>query len=242
MPQPTISVVIRTLNEAPTLGAVFAALTRQQRPPDEVLVVDSGSTDGTPTIARQQGAQVLTLAPHTFSYGRALNIGFAASSGTIVVPLSGHAVPASPQWLATLSAPLDLPRVAAVSSKLVCPPGSKLHNYWNHLPFLVHQRPATNTLWLFWNTAAAYRKAVWEQFPFNEAVPGCEDREWALRVLAQGWTVRYVPQAQVWHAHDESYRRFLRRMLMTGRMLRQLKPDCPRRTPHGASESLGAWD
>jgi len=137
---------------------------------------------------------------------------------------------------------LATPRVAAVSSKLVCPPGRKLHNYWNHLPFLLHQRPATNTLWLFWNTAAAYRKAVWDQYPFNEAVPGCEDREWALRVLAQGWTVQYEPHAVVWHAHDESYRRFLHRMLMTGRMLRQLKSGHLGRTTRGASEVLGAGD
>lgn len=54
--KPSISCYIRTLNEAGTIGDVIAAALLVC---DEVLVVDSGSTDGTPAIAERAGARVL---------------------------------------------------------------------------------------------------------------------------------------------------------------------------------------
>lgn len=225
MRQPTISVVIRTLNEGRTLGAVLDALAAQSIVPNEIIVVDDGSTDATTTIAQEHGAKVIELPAGTFSYGRALNIGFAASTSQVVGALSGHAVPRSPHWLQNLVANFEDPRVAAVASRLMITPRSKLHNYWLHIPFLIYHKRRKNHLWLFWNTAAAYRRNVWERFPFNEAVPGCEDRDWAIRVLSNDWKVMYEPQATVWHAHDESYTRFFKRMFMVSRMMNRMDND-----------------
>lgn len=61
MPEPVerLSVVIPALNEAEYLPRLLACLARQSLQPLEVLVVDGGSSDGTPALARAWGATVL---------------------------------------------------------------------------------------------------------------------------------------------------------------------------------------
>jgi glycosyltransferase involved in cell wall biosynthesis len=61
-----ISVVIPTLNEAPHLEAALETVAWA----DEVIVVDGGSADGTPAIARRLGARVMTVAGHTIGEQR----------------------------------------------------------------------------------------------------------------------------------------------------------------------------
>ncbi len=57
----TLSVIIPTFNEADTIRQVIQdVFAYAQSQPPEVVVVDAGSTDGTPALARQAGATVLT--------------------------------------------------------------------------------------------------------------------------------------------------------------------------------------
>lgn len=222
-PVTTVSVVIRTLNEAKMLGLVLQALQSQTLQTQEVIVVDSGSTDGTVEIAKEFGATIIPIQREQFSYGRALNIGFEACQTEMIVALSGHAVPAQPDWMQTLIQPLKAAEVGAVASRLVPYPNTALHNHWLALPFYLNLRYRKNALWLFWNTATAYRRDVWMQLPFDEEMDGCEDREWAIRAKAHGFDVVYEPKAVVLHSHDESYAKFLKRVVFTTKMSHQYK-------------------
>lgn len=59
----SVTCLIPAYNEAARLPAVLAAVVGHPWI-DEVLVIDDGSTDGTPEVARQHGARVLTLSPN----------------------------------------------------------------------------------------------------------------------------------------------------------------------------------
>jgi glycosyltransferase involved in cell wall biosynthesis len=81
-----ISVVIPTLNEAASIGRVLGDLPAGLV--SEVIVVDGGSVDGTPSIAERMGARVLREPRH--GYGRACLAGLAhAAAPEIVVFLDG---------------------------------------------------------------------------------------------------------------------------------------------------------
>ena len=100
-PQPRISVVIPTLNEALNLPHVFARLPRGL----EVIVVDGGSTDDTVNVARTLRPDVRIIRQDRRGKGNALACGFAAATGDIMVTLDadGSADPAEiPRFVAAL--------------------------------------------------------------------------------------------------------------------------------------------
>ncbi len=79
----SLSIILPARNEGPTIGRLVAKL-RQLYPHAELLVVDDGSTDGTPDIARQRGARVITH-PYTLGNGAAVKSGARAAEGKILV-------------------------------------------------------------------------------------------------------------------------------------------------------------
>jgi dolichol-phosphate hexosyltransferase len=94
------TLVVPTLNEALSIGKVLSSFRAaadeanrtilRDRPIDwEVLVVDGDSKDGTPEIARAQGATVIT--ERRRGYGRAYKTGFAAAQGEVVATADGDA-------------------------------------------------------------------------------------------------------------------------------------------------------
>ena len=92
------SVVIPVLNAAGSLPALLEALAAQHpSPPDEIVLVDSLSTDDTRRIAlAHTHVRVLPLA--RFSHGRARNLGAREATGEIVVLMTQDALPADRRW------------------------------------------------------------------------------------------------------------------------------------------------
>lgn len=80
---PLISVVVPTWNEAKYLPALLDSLRRQTFPPLEILIADSGSTDGTQELARAAGVRVLEGERKGPGEGR--NRGARAAQGDVLV-------------------------------------------------------------------------------------------------------------------------------------------------------------
>ena len=86
---PNVSVVIRAKDEARFIGQTLAAIFDSAAlPPRQVVVVDSGSTDGTLEIVRAFPTTVIQIRPEHFTYGYALNLGVANVDAEIVATLS----------------------------------------------------------------------------------------------------------------------------------------------------------
>ena len=113
LPAIRASIVIRARNEAAYIGRLLRGIAIQDMPRVEVLLVDSGSTDDTRTIARAAGARVVDLAPERFTYGHALNVGCREARAPVCVFVSAHCLPANDRWLTRLLEPLRDPAVAA---------------------------------------------------------------------------------------------------------------------------------
>jgi len=97
------SVIIRVRNEARSLARCLELVAGQRGlgGPPEVIVVDSGSDDGSAAVARRAGARVVSIAPAAFSFGGALNLGAQTAGHEALVSLSAHAFPPTIDgWLA----------------------------------------------------------------------------------------------------------------------------------------------
>src|SRR5574340_1746904 len=96
----SISIVIRCRNEEEYIGQTLKSIYSQQIDiPYEVIIVDSGSTDSTLTMARQYAVRILQILPESFTFGYALNYGIAQARGAIIVNLSAHCLPTDTGWL-----------------------------------------------------------------------------------------------------------------------------------------------
>ena len=113
------------------LGAIRAQALDHE---PEVVVVDSGSTDGSVATAREYGARVLEIPPEEFDHGATRNLAAEAARGEVLVFISQDAEPVGDGWLAALTAPLADERVAGVYGRQVArpdavPPGGLLPRF-----------------------------------------------------------------------------------------------------------------
>ena len=220
-----VSVVIRTYNEASRIERLLLGL-RQQTVEAEVIVVDSGSTDGTAEIAEAHGVRVEHIAPEEFSFGRSLNRGFAASSGDFVVAASAHVYPLRVDWLERLTEPPDRdPLVGLAYGRQV---GVEQSRYAERRIFEQAFPLASN--WNqddpFCNNAnSALRRSEWTRQPFDESLTGLEDLAWAKHALERGCRIAYVAEAPIAHVHDESFQQVLHRFQREAVAYRQIFPE-----------------
>jgi glycosyltransferase involved in cell wall biosynthesis len=220
---PAASIIIRTKNEGKYIGRCLQQVYRQRYTDFEVILVDSGSTDGTLEIAERFPIRLITIRPETFTYGYALNIGVAATRAPIIVSLSGHSIPYDSRWLGNLMRRFDDPKVAGAYSRQVCYPTSPI--YEKIFVYSMYGHPVRIPIFsdlFFNNAAAAVRRDLWEQFPFDETLPGSEDHAWTLEARSRGYRAIYAYDSVVIHSHEESLARFIRRRIVEGRGLNQI--------------------
>ncbi|MBI2551217.1 glycosyltransferase family 2 protein [Candidatus Uhrbacteria bacterium] len=81
---PTISLIIPAYQHARTLPRCLENLLAQTRRPEEIIVVDDGSTDGTSEILRPYAVKVNIIRQENRGSNRARMNGFAASMGDLI--------------------------------------------------------------------------------------------------------------------------------------------------------------
>ena len=217
-----ISVVIPVLNGGADLMRCLDAITRQVVDDEvEVVVVDSGSRDGSVEAARVRGARVHEIPPAEFGHGRTRNLGAGLAQGQILVFTSQDAYAADETWLALLTRSLSRDGVAgAYGRQLPHEDATPPERYF--LDFLYGPDARVQRLdvdgepdfeqTLFSNVNSAIPRAVWEEFPFADDLIMSEDQEWSRRVLHAGCELVYEPEAAVHHSHTyavaDAFRRF----------------------------------
>lgn len=218
-----ISVVIPVKNGGTDLVRCLEAIERQRTDDEvEVVVVDSGSCDGSPVQAQRLGARVHSISPSEFHHGRTRNLGAELARGDILVFTSQDAYAVGERWLADLTSPLRANEtVAGVYGRQLPHQGARPPERY-FLDFLYGPEPRVQSLGqdqelsfevtLFSNVNSALPRRVWEKYPFADDIVMSEDQEWSRRVLLAGMAIVYEPGAVVHHSHSYSvvgaFRRF----------------------------------
>ena len=111
-----VSVVIPTYNGAHELPQLLELLRKQKGIPDlEIVVVDSGSTDGTDTMAEAEGCKVIRIPQSEFSHSHARMLGATAATGEYLLFMTQDALPDRDDWVLRILQPCLISGAAAVS-------------------------------------------------------------------------------------------------------------------------------
>lgn len=220
------SIVIRTLDEARYLDELLVAIEQQELGPFqvEVVVIDSGSTDGTLRIAERHGCVITHITREQFSFGRSLNMGCEVARGDILVLISGHCVPADRHWLRELCQPIAAGQVDYSYGKQIGGPESHFSECRIFGKYFPEQSRIPQDGFFCNNANSAISRAAWERYRFDENVTGLEDMELAQRLHRDGGRIGYVAEACVYHHHSESWKQVQRRFEREALALQRIMP------------------
>ena len=221
-----ISVLIPVKNGGADLARCLEAIAAQQVEDEvEVVVVDSGSSDGSPDRARELGAEVHEIPASDFVHGATRNLAAQLSRGEVLVFTTQDAVPADDHWLDRLVRALEGDGVVgAYGRQLPHEDATPPEQFF--LDFMYGASPRIQRLGgieelsfeqtLFSNVNSAIPRTVWEANPFRDDVTMSEDQEWSRRMLLAGNTIVYEPEAAVRHSHTYTLRGAFRRFYDSG--------------------------
>lgn len=209
-----VSVIIPTLNAGPLLKALLSGLLAQDPAPSEIIIIDSSSKDNTRVIAQQCGARVILVPEKSFDHGRTRNRAAAEARGDILVFMTQDALPADTHLLASLTAPLRKPVVAAAYGRhLPRPDASPLEVFARRFNYpdtpCIKGREDIPRLgikaFFFSNVCSAIKRGPFlEVGAFPEGIPLNEDMVLAAKLIGKGYQISYMPEAAVIHSHNTS--------------------------------------
>lgn len=212
----TVSVIIPTYNGAETLRELLAVLKLQSLQPDEILVVDSSSSDASPEVAREYGAEVHVISQKEFDHGGTRTRMARLAKGDILVFFTQDAIPATRDALEKLVHSLvSSPEVAAAYGRQL--PHKDANYSAAHLRGFNYPADSNvrgyedrhvmgiKTIFIS-NSFAAYKKKALAGVGYfeNDLIFG-EDTCTVGRLLPKGYKVAYVAEAAVYHSHNHTW-------------------------------------
>ena len=206
-----VTVAIPVRNGGALLEDALSAVRAQRLDrPVELLVADSGSSDGSREIARRQGAEVIIISPGEFSHGGTRNLLAERASGSHIAFLTQDAVPANDHWLARLLKGFEAAEdVGLVFGPYHPRPDASLMvrreiEQWFASLSIAPQRGvgkrADVRRSFFTDANGCVARTAWERVPFRP-VAYAEDQLLARDMLAAGYAKVFRPDAAVIHSH-----------------------------------------
>jgi rhamnosyltransferase len=201
----------------------------------EIVVIDSGSVDGTVEIAERYGDVVEKIKPEDFHHSKTRNLGAEKAEGDYLVYITHDALPFDTHWLENLLIPLEDERVAAVYGRQIAyeeanPIEKFFYSYfYPETKAVITSANLTGNLEDFYishtflsDVNSALKKRVWEKYKFDENIIMAEDKKWAIDVLNAGYKLLYEPDAAVYHSHNYSLISAFKRRFDDGVAIKQI--------------------
>jgi rhamnosyltransferase len=218
-----VALIIPTFNGARHWPAFMQGFRAQSLVPNQVIVIDSSSSDDTPRLARSEGFSVVEIPSRDFSHGGTRQMGAElAADAEILIYLTQDAVPLGEHAFKNLVRAFDDPEIGAAYGRQIAREAAgpiEAHaRQFNYPPVSsVRSWESRQTLGFksifFSNSFGAYRrKALMSVGGFSSRVIFGEDTQVVARMHRAGWKTAYVADATARHSHAytivEEFRRY----------------------------------
>ena len=219
--KPVISVIIPVKNGSATIEACLKGILSQTLNNIlEIIIIDSGSTDGTLEIIKEFPIQLLQIAPEEFNHGTTRQLGVTKARGEFVVLTVQDAKPATNNWLETMYLHFQDKAVMGVCGQQIVPhdldknPLEWFRPYSKPVPRIYQFVPGEFATLkgkeqhqhCGWDDVnAMYRMSALIETPFFET-NFAEDALWAKSALNKGYKLVYDYNSRVYHYHHHSFK------------------------------------
>jgi len=205
-----VSLIATVLNEGPAIGRLMDSVVAQTRPPDEVVIVDGGSTDDTVAVLRTYEDRlplrvIVDEGADNISKGR--NRAIAATTGDVIA-VTDAGVRLAPDWLAELVAPFEGAGPPDVVGGFFRPDPQTTFEVAMGATVLPVEADVDPATFLPSSRSVAFRRTAWLRWPYPEWLDYCEDLIFDLGLRALGYRFAFVPQALAWFRPRGSLRAF----------------------------------
>lgn len=221
---PQVSVIILTKNAGSRLEAVLTSVFACDFD-NEVIVVDSGSSDQTLSILSRYPVRLIQIPPESFSHGGTRNLAAKEAHGKILVFLTQDAVPCDRYWLKNLIDNFTDPLVAGVFGRQIPnQDSSSLEKFYLSRIYpdskiikdsLDPDRCLLSDIF-FSNVNSALRKSDWQRVAFDESLIMSEDQAWSKEMLKRRKRIVYDPKPCVYHSHKYGFFQLISRNFDSG--------------------------
>ncbi|MEK6902111.1 MAG: glycosyltransferase [archaeon] len=208
----SVTIIIPTYNGEKTLAECLDALTMQTIHPNEIMVVDDGSTDGTKTVAESY-SMVTVLSQTNAGPAKARNAGAKKAKTNIIIFLDSDCVPEA-TWIEEMLKPFSDENVVGVQGAYKTNQ-TALSARFDQLDIEYRYERMKKSKHLDWIGcySAAYKRDIFiQEGGFDETFPKAsgEDSEFSYRLAKKGHTLVFNPRAIVYHTHPPTIFQYLR--------------------------------
>ena len=203
MSDPLVSIIMRSFNEAWALKSTLPALAAQDFKSWELIVIDSGSTDGSQELIRaMQPAHFVQITPQEYNPSRVMNQGMKLAKSEFGIFINADATPRGTNWLRPLVNALQNPKTAACFGRQIPRPDCQAVFANDYDRCFGPNRESAKWEHFFSMVSSGLRKDVWSQRCFREDLQYAEDDEDTRWCKAQGYADAYVPESMAMHSHN----------------------------------------
>jgi len=216
---PHVSIIIPVMDRAEELRRCLDSLSLLSYPHDKIhiIVVDDGSKDSSPEVAREYGALVLPSGGIGRGPAAARNIGASRAQGEILAFIDSDCS-ASSSWLDELIPAFEDKRTAAVGGQVdgLCSESAvdRYEAVMSSLSLGSRSRSGSSghdTFYLPSCNLLVRRCAFASAGGFEESMHVGEDVDLTWRLRDAGWSISYLPAGNILHEHRSSVRSFMSR-------------------------------
>lgn len=209
---PLVSIIMRSYNEGWALKETLPALKSQSFKRWELIVIDSGSNDGSVEMIQQMNPRhFIKIKPSEYNPSKVMNQGMTLASTPYCVFLNADATPQNPIWLTSLFDALQDENTAAVFGKQIPRPDCKAVFACDYERCFGPNRESKSWDHFFSMVSSGLRKDIWSQRGFNEKLTYAEDDEYTRWCIQQGYQVVYCEESVAMHSHNYTLQESLKR-------------------------------
>ena len=214
----SVTILIPTFNAMGWFRSSYAEFLEQDYAGAyDILVIDSGSTDGTVAFLQDQDrTTVHSIASEDFGHGNTRNLGAQLAKGDLVLMTVQDARPPHSSWITNMVQSLESQQLDGVCGKQAVPSEEDKNPLQWYRPLsepneddvfdaasIQEASPEETMKACSWdNVNALYRKSSLLARPFRDVRFG-EDMFWALDMLTANGKIGYTHQSKVWHYHHQ---------------------------------------